>query len=229
MAENNSKKNNKLFTCDICQHSWDRKYDYIQHLKTTKHEKRKKKYLLQHEQVINEDVEITGKMIESVFICDYCQFSTKVKKDANKHKTMDHHIVKQYKCTKCDKHYEKYKKCWEHSKICQGKKENIIVEQIETPVEITEKPKKEKPKKKIIPLALKRNVWNKYIGEEIGKTLCLCCKLTDITQMNFSCGHVISENNGGEINLNNLKPICVSCNSSMGTKNMDEFIQIYGL
>jgi len=86
-----------------------------------------------------------------------------------------------------------------------------------------------KKNKKNIPLALKRNVWNKYVGEEIGKTLCLCCKLTDITQMNFSCGHIISESNGGEINLNNLKPICVSCNSSMGTQNMDEFIQNYGL
>ena len=83
--------------------------------------------------------------------------------------------------------------------------------------------------KQSIPLALKRNVWNKHIGENIGKHLCLCCKLTDITQMNFSCGHIISEHNGGELKLNNLKPICVSCNSSMGTKNMDEFMLEYGL
>jgi 5-methylcytosine-specific restriction endonuclease McrA len=83
--------------------------------------------------------------------------------------------------------------------------------------------------KQQIPLVLKRNVWNKHIGENIGKHLCLCCKLTDITQMNFSCGHIISEHNGGELKLNNLKPICVSCNSSMGTNNMDEFIQDCGL
>jgi hypothetical protein len=86
-----------------------------------------------------------------------------------------------------------------------------------------------KIKKKSIPLTLKRNVWNKHIGEDIGKTLCLCCKLTDITQLNFSCGHIISEFNGGELKLNNLKPICISCNSSMGIKNMDDFIQEYGL
>lgn len=84
-------------------------------------------------------------------------------------------------------------------------------------------------KKKSIPLALKRNVWNKYIGESIGKALCECCKLTDITQLNFSCGHIISEFNGGLIKLDNLKPICASCNSSMGTKNMDDFIKEYGL
>ena len=76
---------------------------------------------------------------------------------------------------------------------------------------------------------VKRMVWNKYIGEEIGKTVCLCCKLTNISQMNFSCGHIISEHNGGDINLDNLKPICASCNLSMGTKNMDELIQNYGL
>ena len=86
-----------------------------------------------------------------------------------------------------------------------------------------------KIKKKSIPLTLKRNVWNKHIGESIGKTLCLCCKLTEITQLNFSCGHIISEFNGGELKLNNLKPICVSCNSSIGTKNMNEYMDEYGL
>jgi hypothetical protein len=89
--------------------------------------------------------------------------------------------------------------------------------------------KKETTKKRTIPLTLKRNVWNKHIGEDIGKVLCLCCKLTHITQMNFSCGHIISEFHGGELKLNNLKPICVSCNSSMGTKNMDEFMEDCGL
>lgn len=90
------------------------------------------------------------------------------------------------------------------------------------------KPKISK-KKKSIPLTLKRKVWNTHIGEDIGKTVCLCCKLTEITQLSFSCGHIISEFNGGEIRLDNLKPICVSCNSSMGTKNMDDFIKKFGL
>lgn len=86
-----------------------------------------------------------------------------------------------------------------------------------------------KPKKKTIPVALKRNVWNKWIGEDIGKTKCLCCKLTEITMLNFVCGHIIAEANGGELKLDNLKPICVSCNSSMGVQNMNEYIQKYGL
>lgn len=72
-------------------------------------------------------------------------------------------------------------------------------------------------------------MWNKYIGEDIGKSKCVCCKYTDISQMDFNCGHVISEFNGGKITLDNLKPICSLCNTSMGIKNMDEFIANYEL
>ena len=89
----------------------------------------------------------------------------------------------------------------------------------------TSKNKRKKP----IPLTLKRKVWAQRIGEDIGKTKCLCCRLTDITQLSFHCGHIISEVNGGEIKLDNLRPICQSCNSSMGIVNMDEFMSKYGL
>jgi hypothetical protein len=80
--------------------------------------------------------------------------------------------------------------------------------------------------KKTIPKALKIAVWNKYIGEDIGKTKCLCCNITDITQMKFHTGHIISEFNGGLLNIDNLKPICESCNKSMGTKNIDDFREL---
>jgi len=85
-----------------------------------------------------------------------------------------------------------------------------------------------KTKKKPIPPILKRNVWNKYIGEDIGKAKCTCCKLVDITQLSFHCGHIIAEAKGGELKMDNLKPICQSCNSSMGTMNMNEYIEKYG-
>lgn len=90
----------------------------------------------------------------------------------------------------------------------------------------TNKKKTEESKKKKKPIAatVKRLVWNTYIGEEIGKAKCLCCKSTDITQMSFNCGHIISEANGGDAIVSNLKPICQNCNSSMGTQNMDEFM-----
>ncbi len=81
-----------------------------------------------------------------------------------------------------------------------------------------------KNKKKTISSTIKKLVWNTNIGEDIGKTKCMCCKSTDITQMSFNCGHIIAESNGGDTIVSNLKPICQNCNSSMGTKNMNEFM-----
>ena len=84
---------------------------------------------------------------------------------------------------------------------------------------------KKKVKKKPIPATIKRLVWNTHIGEEIGKSKCICCKITDITQLSFHCGHIIAESNGGQMIVSNLKPICQNCNTSMGTKNMNEFMK----
>jgi hypothetical protein len=80
-----------------------------------------------------------------------------------------------------------------------------------------------KPRKKAIPATLKRLVWNKYIGEEIGKAKCTCCNTTDIIQMSFHCGHLIASSNGGKMEIDNLRPICQNCNSSMGSANMESF------
>ena len=80
-------------------------------------------------------------------------------------------------------------------------------------------------KKKYISSTLKRLVWNKWIGEEIGKAKCTCCNITSIVQLSFHAGHIISEFNGGETIASNLKPICQNCNSSMGTKNMTDFME----
>ena len=90
--------------------------------------------------------------------------------------------------------------------------------------ELIKEPSNKNIKKKPIPSTVKKLVWNTNIGEEIGKTKCLCCRSTDITQMSFNCGHIIAEANGGNTIVSNLKPICQNCNSSMGTKNMNEFM-----
>jgi hypothetical protein len=83
-------------------------------------------------------------------------------------------------------------------------------------------------KKKSIPLSLKALVWNKYIGEEKGVGQCQCCRKNIIKQISFHCGHIISERNGGSTTLNNLIPLCQTCNLSMGRQNMNEFVKKYG-
>ena len=80
-------------------------------------------------------------------------------------------------------------------------------------------------RKKNIPKSLKKMVWDKYIGADIGKSKCMCCKYQDIRQIEFHCGHVIAEANGGETKIDNLRPICAQCNLSMGKISMDIFMK----
>jgi 5-methylcytosine-specific restriction endonuclease McrA len=86
-----------------------------------------------------------------------------------------------------------------------------------------------KKKKQSIPKNVRVIIWNHYIGEDIIKHKCLCCKKALISNTNFEVGHVISEKNGGTHEINNLRPICFACNHSMGTENMIDFVVKYGL
>ena len=84
-------------------------------------------------------------------------------------------------------------------------------------------PIKQKSKKVTIPKVLKNAVWDKYIGKEHGIGNCNCCQ-ANIDSKHFECGHVISESKGGELCIENLRPICGLCNKSMGTMDMNEFV-----
>ena len=86
-----------------------------------------------------------------------------------------------------------------------------------------------KNKKQVIPKSIKVIVWNHYIGENIINHRCLCCKKVLISNTMFHVGHVISEKAGGTHEINNLRPICASCNHSMGSENMVDFVIKYGL
>ena len=86
--------------------------------------------------------------------------------------------------------------------------------------------KVKKPKEKI-PVSVKNTLWSLHFPNVLeGK--CKCCQTETITRNNFDCGHIISEKNGGYIKLENLKPICRACNSSMGVMNMTEYMKKYG-
>ena len=109
--------------------------------------------------------------------------------------------------------------------------EIIVIDDDSNPIEIIviEDDKHIPYKKKSIPLPLKNKVWHRWIGRHIGISVCLCCKINEISQMSFHAGHIIAEKNGGKLTVDNLKPICQSCNSSMKTQNMNEFINKYNL
>lgn len=82
-----------------------------------------------------------------------------------------------------------------------------------------------KPKKTAIPQALKKQLWIRIFGKEfIGKcTVCECV----LDTWSFEAGHITAESNGGETCIDNLMPICPSCNKSQGTKDMFEFKKMF--
>ena len=119
--------------------------------------------------------------------------------------------------------------------VKQKKKEEDIqrvkLEEEQKKIEEQKKREKEdaKKKKQSIPKQIRTIVWNHYIGHDILKHKCLCCKKVLIINTNFEVGHVISEKNGGTHEINNLRPICGACNHSMGAENMIDFVVKYGL
>ena len=78
-----------------------------------------------------------------------------------------------------------------------------------------------------IPVAVRNAVWNTYIGVNIGSTYCPIGCGSTIDRGNFECGHIVSRKNKGSDTIENLRPICSTCNKSMSTKNMIEFINMY--
>ena len=76
-----------------------------------------------------------------------------------------------------------------------------------------------KSKKKKITPKLRILVWKKEFGDEnMGK--CPLCNVIINNDINgFHCSHIISEFNGGETILENLRPLCSTCNIKMGKNN----------
>jgi hypothetical protein len=84
------------------------------------------------------------------------------------------------------------------------------------------------PKRQTIPKSIKTNVWNAYVGPNRYEIKCWCCRAQLIRFSEWTCGHVVSDAEGGEVSVQNLRPVCFSCNSSMGSKNMKTFMLDYG-
>ena len=129
-------------------------------------------------------------------------------------------VSKLKNCDLIERLYQHIKKEVEKEEV---EKEDAEMEE----VEVKEK-EDEKYKKKNIPKYVKTTVWNTYIGEMIPVHLCICCKRSKIKNTDFHVGHVMSEKDGGTLEINNLRPICSSCNYSMSSTNMIEFVKKYG-
>ena len=78
-------------------------------------------------------------------------------------------------------------------------------------------------RRKKIPKRIRTLVWNKYVSEDTPRSKCFCCRDATISFSAFDCGHVIAESKGGDMTINNLRPVCHDCNLAMGTRSMNDF------
>ena len=182
-----------------------------------------------------------------MYKCNICNYETSRKSNFNLHNKTKKHIINKEQDNKKIKDETEYKeneilKLKENEIIKESKIEELkqkllvseaeksaLLKYIDLLLQNKNNSKIRKYKKKCkIPAVIRNSLWKKYFNESnVGK--CCSCKLENISSANFDCGHIISEHNGGLVTLNNLKPICRLCNSSMSTMNMDEFIKKYEL
>lgn len=152
---------------------------------------------------------------------------------ANKNKNMQDWTVESYnKSIRKMKHWDKYKKISDNNKFYLGMytttKEDYVFQWI---IDIIQeytghKIKKNirRSKKKKIPNQKRSQVWEYWLGP-YKKGICFCCRENKLDNMtSWECGHIISSKDGGLENVNNLRPVCSSCNKSMSSQNMRLFI-----
>lgn len=68
---------------------------------------------------------------------------------------------------------------------------------------------------------IKVNVWKAQFDDKYNGICYVCNK--ELTLSSFACSRIISEANGGDTLIGNLKITCNSCNLSCGALNLDDF------
>jgi hypothetical protein len=66
-------------------------------------------------------------------------------------------------------------------------------------------------------------VWVKHYNENIDRAMCPVCNINIIKQNSFSCGHIFPEVYGGNLDIDNVMPICSECNSLMADSHLYSF------
>ena len=77
----------------------------------------------------------------------------------------------------------------------------------------------------VLPQQLRKEVWMRHNGDRMTGTCFVCNTKTEF--VNFEAGHIISKAKGGSDTVENLRPICGSCNKSMGTRDLLDFKNQY--
>jgi hypothetical protein len=84
---------------------------------------------------------------------------------------------------------------------------------------------KSESKRKGIPKAVRDKLWEIENKDSLHGNCFTCEKKLDYHT--FHASHITSVKNGGSDNISNLKICCITCNLSMGTRNLFEFKELY--
>jgi len=111
-------------------------------------------------------------------------------------------------------------------KIIFSLKKNNFIKWLQDPINIEPNHRFKKGRKKIT-RDIKLACWVKEFNNEIQG----CCPVKNCSIIlnknkikEWAGGHIISDNNGGENIVDNLRPICHSCNASMNSTNWEDYI-----
>lgn len=89
-----------------------------------------------------------------------------------------------------------------------------------------------KKKKLVISPSIRKEMWEFYFPK-CTEGVCFVCNQIIVCHGSrsntYQAGHIISEANGGIITLDNLRPVCKTCNTKMGTKHMLDYAREIGV
>jgi hypothetical protein len=207
------------FKCAYCKKQFTQKCSVLYHIKNNCKEVKEinKEKICEIKKSENNDVELKNSIRDELYIkmkeefdnkFEFLEkkFKTEMQSEKNKNKALEKKLKKELSEMKILKKNFK-------TKITSNDNDSSSKNDL-----IKKKYQKNKINKKF-----RMMVWDEYIGFDNGKSVCHCCEETEISQMNFVCGHIVAEANGGKIEMSNLLPICASCNEAMGTENLFEF------
>ena len=81
-------------------------------------------------------------------------------------------------------------------------------------------------KRESIPAAMRRDVWVNCYGMLFSAKCCIC-DITIEALGQWDSSHIVASSKGGHSSLDNLRPLCHSCNVSMRDRNMREYIRTH--
>lgn len=211
------------FTCTRCEECFKRKQNLKRHLDRKypcKEKKVKKGKIIKKdiENIHKEDVKLSR---NSVVDCDFCKQNVSTK-NIKRHYRNTCTLIPENKRQFFINKYNNNKKHINTEKYNVIEATNINIAS-NKPIEIDANTI---IKRKKIPKSVKDTLWDSLIGKEFGVGKCYVC-LREIDCKTFDCGHIQSVANGGSDKIDNLKPICKTCNSSMATMNMETFRNLY--